>query len=175
MRETFLGRPYDLTEADGLFAEQVAVRPGAGQRQHQHIILDTVNEQPVRENVTFPMAHPIAGQIVIAVFIRQRFAHRQQRHDLFQQFDFQAALDCPLVVLFESCRVLDGVLCFSSFFQVGKQLVKVIVALYRRVFCNPFRFQHGSNRFLVGLFQLHLKGNAALTKRLAHEDVERRG
>ena len=29
--------------------------------------------------------------------------------------------------------------------------------------------------FLVGLFQLHLKGNAALTKRLAHEDVERRG
>ena len=64
---------------------------------------------------------------------------------------------------------------FSSFFQVGKQLVKVIVALYRRVFCNPFRFQHGSNRFFVGLFQLHFKGNAALTKRLAHEDVERRG
>lgn len=43
------------------------MRPGAGKRQHQHIILDTVNEQPVRENVTFPMAHPIAGQIVIAV------------------------------------------------------------------------------------------------------------
>ena len=74
--------PYRFphTAADGLFAEQVAVRPGAGKRQHQHIILDTVNEQPVRENVTFPMAHPIAGQIVIAVFIRQRFAHRQQRH-----------------------------------------------------------------------------------------------
>ena len=56
------------------------MRPGAGQRQNQYIILDTVNEQPVRENVTVPMAHPIAGQIVIAVFIRQRFAHRQQRH-----------------------------------------------------------------------------------------------
>ena len=111
--------PYRFTHtaADGLFAEQVAVRPGAGKRQHQHIILDTVNEQPVRENVTFPMAHPIAGQIVIAVFIRQRFAHRQQRHDLFQQFDFQAALDCPLVVLFESGRVLDGVLCFPHFFR----------------------------------------------------------
>ena len=26
------------------------------------------------------MAHPIAGQIVIAVLLRQRFAHRQQRH-----------------------------------------------------------------------------------------------
>src|SRR5699024_5900387 len=60
---------------------------------------------------------PIAGQIVIAVLLRQRFAHRQQRHDLFQQFDFQAALDCPLVVLFESGRVLDGVLCFPHFFR----------------------------------------------------------
>ena len=77
--------PYRLphTAADGLLAEQVAVRPGAGQRQNQHIILNTVNEQPVRENVTFPMAHLIAGQIVIAVFIRQRFLYRQQRHDLF--------------------------------------------------------------------------------------------
>ena len=76
--------PYRFlhTAADGLFAEQVAVRPGAGKRQNQHIILDTVNEQPVRKNVTFPMAHPIAGQIVIAVFLRQRFTHRQQRHDL---------------------------------------------------------------------------------------------
>ena len=86
--------PYRFphTAAGDLFAEQVAVRPGAGQRQNQHIILDTVNEQPVRKNVTFPMAHPIAGQIVIAVFLRQRFAHRQQRHDLLQQFDFQTAL-----------------------------------------------------------------------------------
>ena len=83
---------FTHTAADGLFAEQVAVRPGAGKRQNQHIILDTVNEQPIRENVTFPMAHPITGQIVIAVFLRQRFAHRQQRHDLLQQFDFQTAL-----------------------------------------------------------------------------------
>ena len=83
---------FPYTAADGLFAEQVAVRPGAGKRQNQHIILYAVNEQPVREDVTFPMAHPIAGQIVIAVLLRQRFAHRQQRHDLLQQFDFQTAL-----------------------------------------------------------------------------------
>ena len=44
--------------------------------------------------------------------------------------------------------------------------------LYRRVFCNPFRFQHGSNRFFVRLFQPYLKGNAAFTKRLAHKDVK---
>ena len=37
--------PYRFphTAAVGLFAEQVAVCAGAGQRQHQHIILDTVN------------------------------------------------------------------------------------------------------------------------------------
>ena len=99
------------------FAEQVAVRPGAGQRQHQHIILYAVDEQPIREDMTFPMAHPIAGQIVIAVFLRQRFTHCQQRHDLFQQFNFQAALDCSLVVLLKAGCVLDGVLCFPHFFR----------------------------------------------------------
>ena len=55
--------PYRFphTAADGLFAEQVAVRPGAGKRQHQHIILDTVNEQPVRKNMAFAMSNPISG------------------------------------------------------------------------------------------------------------------
>ena len=47
------------------------MRPGAGQRQNQHIIFYAVNEQPVRENVAFPMAHPIAGQLVIFVFFWQ--------------------------------------------------------------------------------------------------------
>lgn len=109
--------PYRFphTAADGLFAEQVAVWPGAGQRQNQHIILYAVNEQPVRENVTFPMAHPIAGQIVIAVLLRQRFAHRQQRHDLLQQFNFQASPDCPFVVLLKAGCVLDGILRFPHF------------------------------------------------------------
>ena len=91
------------------------MRPGAGQRQNQHIIFYAVNEQPVRENVAFPMAHPIAGQIVIAGLLRQRFAHRQKRHDLLQLFDLQAALDCPFVVFLKAGRVLDGVLCFPHF------------------------------------------------------------
>ena len=45
--------PYRFphTAADGLFAEQVAVRPGAGKRQHQHIILDTVNELMSRDEL----------------------------------------------------------------------------------------------------------------------------
>ncbi len=44
--------PYRFphTAADCLFAEQVAVCAGAGQRQHQNIILYAVDKQPVREN-----------------------------------------------------------------------------------------------------------------------------
>ena len=71
--------PYRFphTAADGLFAEPVAVCAGADQRQHQNIILYTVDKQPVRENMTFPMVCPIAGQVMVTVLIRQRFAHRQ--------------------------------------------------------------------------------------------------
>jgi hypothetical protein len=52
------------------------------QRQHQNIILYAVDKQPVRENMTFPMTCPITGQVMVTVLIRQRFAHRQQCHDL---------------------------------------------------------------------------------------------
>ena len=93
---------FPIRRQTGLFAEQVAVCAGAGQRQHQNIILYAVDKQPVRENVTFPMACPIAGQVMVTVLIRQRFAHRQQRYDLLQQFDLQATLDGSFVVLFES-------------------------------------------------------------------------
>ena len=127
------------------------MRPSTCQCQHKHIVLNMVNEQPVWENMTFPITHPITRQIVIAVFIRQRFTHRQQHHGLFQQFYFKSTLDRQLIVLFESSRVLDNVLCFFSFFQVNKQLINVIVALYRWVFCNLFRFQHGSNGFFIRL------------------------
>ena len=63
--------PYRFphTAAVGLFAEQVAVCAGAGQRQHQNIIFYAVDKQPVRENMTFPMACPIAGQVMVTVLI----------------------------------------------------------------------------------------------------------
>ncbi len=111
--------PYRFphTAADCLFAEQVAVCAGAGQRQHQNIIFYAVDKQPVRENVTFPMACPIAGQVMVTVLIRQRFAHRQQRYDLLQQLDLQATLDGSFVVFFETGRVLDGIFGFFHLFR----------------------------------------------------------
>ena len=111
--------PYRFphTAADCLFAEQVAVCAGAGQRQHQNIILYAVDKQPVRENVTFPMACPIAGQVMVTVLIWQRFAHRQQRYDLLQQLDLQATLYGSFVVFFETGRVLDGIFGFFHLFR----------------------------------------------------------
>ncbi len=111
--------PYRFphTAADCLFAEQVAVCAGAGQRQHQNIILYAVDKQPVRENMTFSMACPIAGQVMVTVLIRQRFAHCQQCYDLLQQFDLQATLDGSFVVFFETGRVLDGIFGFFHLFR----------------------------------------------------------
>ena len=87
--------PYRFphTAAECLFAEQVAVCTDAGQRKHQDIILYAVDKQPVRENMTFPMTCPIAGQVMVAVLIWQRFAHCQHCYDLLQQLDLQATLD----------------------------------------------------------------------------------
>ena len=86
--------PYRFphTAADCLFAEQIAVRAGAGQRQHHNIILYAIDKQPVRENMTLPMTCPIAGQVMVTVLIRQRFAHCQQCYDLLQQLNLQACL-----------------------------------------------------------------------------------
>ena len=92
---------FPHTAAECLFAEQIAVCTGAGQRQHQNIILYAVDKQPVRENMTFPMTCPIAGQVMVTVLIRQRFAHCQQCYDLLQQLDLQATLDGSFVVFFE--------------------------------------------------------------------------
>ena len=64
----------------------------ADQRQHQNIILYAIDKQPVRENMTFPMACPIAGQVMVTVLIWQRFSHCQQCYDLLQQLIFKPRL-----------------------------------------------------------------------------------
>lgn len=44
---------FHHTAVDSLFAEQVSVRPGAGQRQNQHIILNPVGKKTVWAEATF--------------------------------------------------------------------------------------------------------------------------
>ncbi len=55
------------------FAEQVTVCAGAGQCQHQYIILNPINKKPVRLNMAFPVSHPIIGQLMIVVQTISRF------------------------------------------------------------------------------------------------------
>ena len=59
-----------------LFIEQITVGSGAGQCQHQNIILNAVDEQPVRLDMAFPVADPVTGQSVVAVFIGKGFTAR---------------------------------------------------------------------------------------------------
>ena len=62
-----------------------------------------------------------------------------------------------------------------SFPQISKKFIHIGISLYRRVSCNPFRFQHGSNRFFVRLVKGNLKGNAAFTQGLTNENIKSRG
>ena len=68
-------RPQKKRTEPLLFTEQVAVCPGAGQGQHQYIVLNAVDQQPIRENMTLTVSHPIPGLGVIFVLFRERFAH----------------------------------------------------------------------------------------------------
>ena len=58
------------------------MRSCSGQRQDKDIIFDTVDQQPVRENMAFPVSHPIAGQRMILVLFRKRFPHGKQGDDI---------------------------------------------------------------------------------------------
>ena len=69
--DTFLEVEDEI--ADLSFAKQITVASCAGQGQHENIVLNAVDEQPVRLNVAFPMPHPIAGQLVVFVFLWQFF------------------------------------------------------------------------------------------------------
>lgn len=66
-----------------LFIEQITVGSGAGQRQHQNIILNAVDEQPVRLDMAFPVADPVTGQSVVAVFVGQRLTKRKMCDNIF--------------------------------------------------------------------------------------------
>lgn len=64
-----------------------------GQRQHQLVIFNPIDQEPVRQNVAFAVSDPVAGKRVILVLFRQCFSRSQELDDTFQQFDFQAPLD----------------------------------------------------------------------------------
>ena len=117
--------PHGLPHtAQSLFSEQIAMRSGSGQDQDQHVFFDAINQQPIRENVTFPKPNPVASQAVIAILFRQRFAHGKQRDDFRKGFHFQAALLRQLVVLAKLHSNRKIILCAFAIKAVQKALAQ---------------------------------------------------
>ena len=108
---------FPHTASHRLFAKQITVRSSAYQSQHQHIVFNSVNKQPVRLDVAFTMTAPVSGQLMITILFRQCFANRQQFHNLFQQFYFQSTFHGTFIVFFKLCSELDSVLSFFHFFK----------------------------------------------------------
>ena len=59
---------------------------GSGKCQHKQVILDSIDEQPIRLNMAFPMAYPIPGQGMVFVFLWKPFAACQLTDDVIEQF-----------------------------------------------------------------------------------------
>ena len=89
--------------------EKVAVRTRADADQHKTIMLDVVNQQPVRMNVAFPESDKVSDQIVIAIIRRQRLPVLQHLNDVGQIFQIQTTPLHQLAVFFELRGFLESV------------------------------------------------------------------
>lgn len=101
-------------------SEEITVRACAGKYEHQHIVLDAVDQEPVGGDVAFAITFVIPGKRMVAVLFRQRFAAGKYFNHSVKQRYFQAASYCKLVVLPEHCGRLDGKCCFSHFLRSAK-------------------------------------------------------
>ena len=98
-------------------SEKVGMRAGAGQLKDKNVFLDLVDEQPVGRDVTFAVIRPVAGECVVSIGGRQRFAVDELFDDGLQFLNRQMSLDRPLVVAFEGGSRIDGVFHDSRSFQ----------------------------------------------------------
>lgn len=90
-------------------------RCGPALAPEHHPLCDRQAASPGEYDI--PDGRPIAGQVMVVVLIRQRFAHCQQCYDLLQQLNLQATLYGSFVVFFETGRVLDGIFGFFYLFR----------------------------------------------------------
>ena len=57
----------------------------SGQKQNQIIVVDAIDQQPVRLNVTFPETFVNSGKFVIVIFSFKRLHIREFCHDFVKQ------------------------------------------------------------------------------------------
>jgi hypothetical protein len=82
-----------------LFPENIRVR--ATSRELQLATHDPVNQKPVWLYVQIAIALPVALQGMVEVLPQQRFSFGQDRHDISESFEIQAAFSCSLDVALE--------------------------------------------------------------------------
>lgn len=73
----------------GSYSEQVAVRAGARQREHEDIVFDAIDEQPVWLDVAFAVARPVTGKGVVLVNGRQGLATGEDTDHIIDQIHIQ--------------------------------------------------------------------------------------
>ena len=89
------------------FSEQVTMRSRSGQAENKLIILDFIDQKPVRSYMAFPAPDIISGQVMIPIYLRQRLLFRQNTNYFLQQPHVIASPDNSLIVLLKGRLILN--------------------------------------------------------------------
>ncbi len=79
--------------------KKITMRSCAKRRQNQNILIDLINQQPIRLDMTFSEPGIISDQLMVSVLWRQSFSTQQLVDDLFQPGEIIATLFHSLIIL----------------------------------------------------------------------------
>lgn len=82
--------------------KEVGMGAGAKQEEHELLAIHTIDQEPIRADVTFPKTDIIAGEIVITILFGQGLLCSKLVHDGVQQIEITAAFSCEFEVFFEA-------------------------------------------------------------------------
>ena len=102
--------------------EKIGMRASAGQFEDENVIFDLVDEKPIRGDVTFAMVCPVAGERMVSVGGRQRFAVGELGDDGLQLRNRKMSLESLFVVPGVCSCGANAVLHFSRSFQRSSRL-----------------------------------------------------
>ena len=73
---------------------------GAGQCQHQKVVVNAIDQKSIGSDVALAKARPISRKRVISVRFGELFAARQRPYDVVEQRDVEVALHRGFIVFF---------------------------------------------------------------------------
>ena len=93
--------------------EQVAVRAGSGQFKDEDVLVDLIDERPVRLDMTFAMICPVVREGMVSIGGGQSFASGKLADDVVKLRDVKSTAYGQLVVSFELASPVNGILLWS--------------------------------------------------------------